>query len=204
METKKIVEDLKRCAKITRMEDCIGCNYKRSWFGCYHLIKIDAADRLEELEREKENLIHYNADLNNHLNKAESHIEKLEKQLSEQQTEWISVEDRLPEEEGQYLVCQKGNAIVTSSYSLCKKKWFHHEVTHWMPLPEPPKPKEPTFKDVFLEKFPKAPVDKDGIPKACIANVFPWAKHENCDGWECFEDWNQSYFELKEEGEGDA
>lgn len=58
----------------------------------------EIADALEEFERKKENLIDYNADLNNRLDKAESYIEKLEKQLSEKQ-EWISVEERLPKSE---------------------------------------------------------------------------------------------------------
>lgn len=56
MDTKKIVEDLKRCAKITRMEDCVGCSYQGTRFGCYHLIKIDAAKRLEKLEKKNAEL----------------------------------------------------------------------------------------------------------------------------------------------------
>ncbi len=162
------------------------------------------ADFLEEYERRTENLIDHNADLNNRLNKAESHIEKLEKQLSEQQSEWISVEDDLPKESGElYWVYRKNGSIsLAIFYNEKKPYWSYGDATHWFPLPEPPKPKEPTFKDVFLEKFPKAPIDEDGIPKACIANVFPWAKHKNCDGWMCSEDWSQPYFE--EEGEADG
>ena len=44
---------------------------------------------------------------------------------------WINVKDRLPESAGWYLVFFRG------------KKWpfdnHYHKVTHWMPLPEPPK-----------------------------------------------------------------
>ena len=56
---------------------------------------------------------------------------------------WISVKDRLPEEEGLYLV-----AVVNDHERRYSKtawyhghgNWFlHQKVTHWMLLPEPPK-----------------------------------------------------------------
>ena len=153
------------------------------------------------------------------LSKAADRLEELEDQLSEKQPEWISVEDeRKPKHLHNYFVAyvfgvcdehffgeamyiaDKGNGIVDGAH-------FNDEgvdgmrVTHWMEipkLPEPPQPKMPTFKDVFLKAFPKAPVDEDDILKACIADVFPWAKHKHCDGWMCSECWNQPYFE--EEG----
>jgi hypothetical protein len=61
--------------------------------------------------------------------------------------EWISVENRLPEESGKYLVCIKsGNVYQTKFYSYPKDKGGHwgqkdkgRSITHWMPLPEPPK-----------------------------------------------------------------
>ena len=112
----------------------------------------EAADRLEELESKQENLIDYNADLNNRLNKAESHIEKLEKQLSEKQPEWISVEDRLPEKGGYYLTVVENCERVCYS-RLILDKFGHDGVTHWMPLPEPPKPKVP-----HICKYRKKPI----------------------------------------------
>ena len=51
--------------------------------------------------------------------------------------EWISVEDRLPEKADTYLVSRK-DGLVTMTY-FCER--FHSSVTHWMPLPEPPKMK---------------------------------------------------------------
>ena len=57
--------------------------------------------------------------------------------------EWISVNDRLPEEEGLYLV-----AVVNDHERRYSKtawyhghgNWFlHQKVTHWMPLPDAPK-----------------------------------------------------------------
>ena len=65
-------------------------------------------------------------------------------QLEAQALQWISVEERLPEY-GRYLVVtQKGNAgpkAHTATYN--HMGWWTHadfgEITHWMPLPEPPK-----------------------------------------------------------------
>lgn len=73
--------------------------------------------------------------------------------------EWISVEDRLPEQDGWYLVFAPGYWGKRQSYGIdgmaCSN--FKHNykdhwgierkssrgwsgiVTHWMPLPEPPK-----------------------------------------------------------------
>ena len=55
---------------------------------------------------------------------------------------WIPVTERLPEGEGCYLVAVKNDH--QRRYS--KTAWFSHdswfarqEVTHWMPLPQPPK-----------------------------------------------------------------
>jgi hypothetical protein len=65
---------------------------------------------------------------------------------------WISVEDRLPEKSGRYLVainCPKGRWGECNSYDHLKQRWssewdcFHEDttelVTHWMSLPDPPK-----------------------------------------------------------------
>ena len=75
--------------------------------------------------------------------------------------EWISVDDRLPIEEakaheqewpGEYceflVMIEKGSSPTTLYYDLEENEWFRintaleretYEVTHWMPLPEPPK-----------------------------------------------------------------
>lgn len=67
--------------------------------------------------------------------------------------EWISVEDRLPEE-GEYVLCVLKGFNYGGKIQVCKfvpadkfkdKPYFEHfrngfpSVTHWMPLPEPPK-----------------------------------------------------------------
>lgn len=62
--------------------------------------------------------------------------------------EWISVEDRMPDER-QWVLCQC-RARIREVLRLQDGCWYHDPehsyflsfVTHWMPLPEPPK--EPT------------------------------------------------------------
>lgn len=64
-------------------------------------------------------------------------------------SEWISVEERLPQATGKYLCAVKdkrGNLwTIASDWSLEMKSWFgdygeiKNKVTHWMPLPDPPK-----------------------------------------------------------------
>jgi hypothetical protein len=59
---------------------------------------------------------------------------------------WIPVSERLPEEDVQYLTIVKGNDIpVVAKYNDHDKGFTdcrvgrYVNVTHWMPLPEPPK-----------------------------------------------------------------
>ena len=58
------------------------------------------------------------------------------------QSEWISVEERLPEREGKYLVFTIKGEIKIEPYctvAINYEPQFNYWVTHWMPLPEPPK-----------------------------------------------------------------
>ena len=78
--------------------------------------------------------------------------------------EWVSVKDRLPEEDGKYLVFEQNNGRTNTSIlrfakdarkvdrydfkSRWENAWYEYDsewghytvdsVTHWMPLPEPP------------------------------------------------------------------
>ena len=59
--------------------------------------------------------------------------------ISQLENPWISVEDRLPDEFGDYLVY--GEGFIESDYwnSTIDGFAFRDDATHWMPLPTPPK-----------------------------------------------------------------
>ena len=58
--------------------------------------------------------------------------------------DWIDCRDKLPEVSGEYIVNVDG-AVFTLDYSVHRNIWVGDDynsfmgVTHWMPLPEPPK-----------------------------------------------------------------
>ena len=53
-------------------------------------------------------------------------------------SDWISVEDRLPDNFGDFLVC--GDGFLESDYFNINidEFAFRYDATHWMPLPPPP------------------------------------------------------------------
>lgn len=55
--------------------------------------------------------------------------------LNERQ--WIRMDERFPDEEGEYLVAWIHGEV--SSIELCDLQDIDEAITHWMPLPEPPK-----------------------------------------------------------------
>lgn len=78
------------------------------------------------------------------------------KALWEYVPKWIPVEERLPDKSGNYLTAfEDGSAMAVNEFMhprgwLTEEghkanpngKWYWGGVTHWMPLPEPPKEKE--------------------------------------------------------------
>ena len=74
------------------------------------------------------------------------------KQLEAAQPKWISVEERSPDDHGNFITkihCDNGDWIEVNTFDYMEKEWWHDAVnctakatdfvTHWMPLPEPPK-----------------------------------------------------------------
>ena len=58
------------------------------------------------------------------------------------QSEWISVEDRLPEKYNSVLIfCEDEIRVDYINLYGCWYENFLYQVTHWMPLPEAPKMK---------------------------------------------------------------
>lgn len=96
-------------------------------------------------------------------NVRERALEEMEPEFMEPEFgEWISVKDRLPEKDGEYLCIIEGSICIfdftkdlytIDKYAFNKSKsnsgfydfdrdlgyYEHTRVTHWMPLPEPPK-----------------------------------------------------------------
>lgn len=54
---------------------------------------------------------------------------------------WLSVKDQLPPEDGAYIVCTETGAVCTSHYYKSHQHFSgrNRRVTHWRPMPEPPK-----------------------------------------------------------------
>lgn len=85
--------------------------------------------------------------------KAMKAIVNLQEALAKAKSEWISVEDRLPERK-QVVLCYRGDFrgdMMNTYVYLGSGNWEddygyrgtseHEGITHWMPLPEPPKMK---------------------------------------------------------------
>lgn len=171
METKKIADSLRCCVS---SESCKPCGFLDNQ-QCRITMKIIAANRLEELEAE---------------------IAELQKQLSET-PKWISVEDERKPKEGESCIVRSSTGCIT--IRKYEKGGFpdNHRIRYWIHNPALPKPKEPTFRDVFLKAFPKAPLGYNGAIKLCARNVFPQINCSLSNG--CAECWKQTYFE--EEGD---
>lgn len=128
-------------------------------------------------------------------------IADLEKQLAEQQTQWISVAERLPGAYGRYISYNGEDIKIRYFDPVRQGSWDIGEVTHWMPLPEPPKPKVTTFKDVFLKAFPNGLIELIQ-EKTCVNYFFPQFNAGDVGCGECGECWDMPY--IREEGESDA
>lgn len=93
----------------------------------------EAADAIEELNREKESL--------------EKDVEIASYVMARR---WISVTERLPEKDGTFITAYSKGGVSQNWYMTFHRgggKWYQNsedtgEVTHWMPLPEPPKEDE--------------------------------------------------------------
>jgi hypothetical protein len=64
--------------------------------------------------------------------------------LEAAQPKWISVKERLPEKAGKYIVCTRKMSVYCTAFRFFHGKGYFAtdsttHITHWMPLPEPPK-----------------------------------------------------------------
>lgn len=140
METTELIKALRRMGVLTGGLMCVGCGHEHNCgiHGCAVIRK--AADTIEELN-----------------DFTDSQCARLLKKLQEAEKaipRWISVEERLPDFYETVLVIASGkpkknialdHAIMTAvhyesdGWGLDEFPEFETpEVTHWMPLPEPP------------------------------------------------------------------
>ena len=103
-------EEIKLALKVCNEDDCLPCPYEMGYICSDYMIR-DALAYIEHLEAK--------------------------------QLRWISVKERLPRCGERVLVTNDGS--VWEAYLSISHKWVRQEfvwaakVTHWMPLPEPPK-----------------------------------------------------------------
>lgn len=135
------------------------------------------------------------------MKEAAERLEELDAELkkrtiNDRPYEWISVEDEPIPGEQSHIFTVLPKIII-------KRNPVTGEPAYWMRL-EPPKPKEPSFKDVFLKAFSGVRTDSSGVPIVAACSIFPILRTTiGCKNKiKCSECWNQPYFE--EEGEADA
>lgn len=157
--------------------------------------QVEGSVLLKSAAQKIERLCEDVSERNEKIGKLKKNNRKLRKELAERKAapEWISVEERMPEKMGELcLVYRKSGDINLSVYF--NHYWNYGDVTHWMPIPEPPKPKVKTYKDVFLDAFPNADTIEKGTPRVCRLYIFSSDTTQQCEGnYRCEDCWNQPY-----------
>ena len=182
MKTKKIIAAMVQCIS---NRTCLGCIYEND-DNCRNAILEEAKNRLMDYVAEIDGL--------------KKNVEKLKKELAERGAArgWISVEERLPKCVGHYFAFNGNEPFICFFFP--DEIFGADGVTHWMPIPEPPKPKVKTYKDVFFDVFPDGDIDSVQN-RLCINIFFPlFERPEKCI--DCNKCWNQPY--LEEEGDHDG
>ncbi|MBQ7737014.1 MAG: DUF551 domain-containing protein [Oscillospiraceae bacterium] len=119
----RICGDWKQQTRLAGSDRCEGCKYRvdgdcKSFKGDKELLLNEAADAIESLDR--------------FLGIAENCYNELEYN----QPRWISVAERLPEDGEYVLAYSESDGLMLVE---ARHRFSAWEVTHWMPLPEPPK-----------------------------------------------------------------
>lgn len=105
----------------------------------YENIGMTSLDYISEIQRLQADVAKLTVENEKLLNK----IAKIQFELDDVVSEWISVNDRMPEE-GENVLTYGARPFYDVFYinRLINKEsgeWLYDGVTHWMPLPEPPK-----------------------------------------------------------------
>ena len=138
------IKSLRQCAE----GSCAGCKNDLVQIGCRGLLQHEAADAIEELQQQVE---HYHGCMNDWFEAAQeykaAYMTEHDSRIAEiERHKWIPATG-LPSENGRYLTVAIepwfGTTVVDTM--LWSGEWMYDGrqtkaiVTHWMPLPEPPK-----------------------------------------------------------------
>lgn len=127
----ELIKNLRICSRCDFGQDCNGCTQDRDDRFCCDILLHNAADAIEGLSHAVDQMTEW------------------------RKKQWISVTERLPDGDEDVLVTD-GNALAVGYYrpdanawDSCEFGWIENRpdpypsglgtVTHWMPLPEPPK-----------------------------------------------------------------
>ena len=121
----ELIKRLRACAENSTTRVCLTCPWALHQKGCITAMVTAAADAIEELTED-------NAALNGTVANLLEQIKDLAS------PRWIPVTERMPEEDVAVLTWGKQAVVLIDWHR--NGKWFVTDgVTHWMPLPEPPK-----------------------------------------------------------------
>ena len=105
----------------------------------YENIGMTSLDYINEIQRLQADVAKLTVENEKLLNK----IAKIQFELDDVVSEWISVNDRLPKEHENVLTygARPSYDVVYVNRLIDKEngEWLYDGVTHWMPLPKPPK-----------------------------------------------------------------
>lgn len=155
----KTPEEIKKGLECCMAEECFGekenCPYTADPALCVGVMCEDALAYIQQLEAKVEGLERVRADLtatNMQLSDVVFKNELFKCRLEEERSvfeaqvpRWISVEDRLPEDDEMYLVYTTEHTCAVYRYwgdGEWETEWGEdasHNITHWMPLPVAPK-----------------------------------------------------------------
>jgi len=125
----------------------------------YALNAIKSHKQLEDKHWDecRQIIAHYDNELSKHQKEMPKIVEYIDCLRSLPVNRWISVKERLPEDDGKYMVWYKGELDICEfdaesqkfgytyddydemySHLVCWDDGIDKDITHWMPLPEPP------------------------------------------------------------------
>lgn len=147
MKTPDEIKKGLECCTSCKPEDCCVCAYKANDCKCVSMLTGDALAYIQQLETNNHQLLTVNRQLHNSMfmrDDVDFILKVARSELEFRLPRWIPVEERLPDNDIQYLTYTTARECVVCYYN-GDGDWISDwasndspDVTHWMPLPEPP------------------------------------------------------------------